>query len=567
LLVFLVAGLAGCASKDRLPSPPPPPPVTMVAPSVAPPVVVPPPVQGAAPGRAEDAALGKIGSAAPGRTGGAAPAPKLNWMPDILFSAGSYDLSDQAKSQLNTVPKIFQKNGGILVKGHADSDNSLAIHRADAVKSYLQKIGIESHRIYASNYNNDDNKIPEGHPLHNRVEILIASSIESLSWKAQDQIPVLFATNRQRTGEDNPLKFYNNNINKEKGFQRGLAVIKVPPHHVRGKVERPDLLMVTLEKITEMEPVKSLHAPKIIAEDPTTHFSYVDKIKELKKSVFDTELAKAVKESKSKTAVLYVHGYANNFNDAVFRTAQIVHDLETPDYDLVPLMFSWPSDPGMTGMNYWEAGDFKRLDKSSTDLKEFLKEIKDNTDIGTVHIIAHSMGARVLGQALVKLNTEMGNKGSGTSIKPVFRQIIFAAPDIDVETFNKYIDPAIKSNHSITTYGGKTDVALWFSSIINGKPRTGQLSFGMVKNCMDKIDVTAVGKEGDFLKHSTWAESKHVLNDLRFVLRNGLNPLERGLKPRKNKKTWALLENDSQDNINPGPQLISDTQPALGCKQ
>jgi esterase/lipase superfamily enzyme len=396
-----------------------------------------------------------------------------------------------------------------------------------------------------------------------------------LQWQPEAQIPVLFATNRHATGKDDPLDFYDNKLAENSGFQRGQALIKVPPRHVRGKVERPSWVLVTLQKASNTDLARAFNAPQVTAEDLTKDFSYVDKIKPLGASDFDAELANAIKKSKSKTAILYVHGYANSFNDAVFRTAQIVHDLETPNYDVVPLMFSWPSDPGLSKMDYKKARDAERLDRSSTDLKNFLKEIKDNTDIGTVHIIAHSMGAEVLGQAMQKMGDEMGLMFSkkSTLVKPVFRQIVFAAPDVTVKTFNEVIEPAIKSNHSITTYGAKTDIALWLSSIINGEDRAGRLPIKLakewaLKDCVDTIDVTSVTKEGDFLEHSTWAESKHVLNDLRFVLRDGLKPSSRGLTPQDNSKwSWSLLESNNQQNIEPVARASSNNPPVLGCSR
>lgn len=566
LLVFVVAVLAGCASKERLPSPQPPTPMAVPMPTQLPPPRPQTPVTASAPQTVPNV-QGKVqGDVWSG--------------PEIFFDTQSAALKPAEALKLKKLAEQFNNTGTLHIKAYTDSgknsvfNNNLSIKRIDAVTAYLQSVGVERLKIAANDQKSPppaaNHKTTDGRALNNRVEIEIYSLGKTLAWKPENQIPVLFATNRQRTGKDNPLDFYDDNVTKKTDIQRGLAIIKVPPKHVRGKVERPSWVMSKLELFTKTELARNLNIKERTAENLITDFSYVDKIQELDKPVFDAELAKAVNKSKSKTAVLYIHGYANSFKDATFRTAQIAYDLATPEYDVVPLMFSWPSDPGMMNLNYIKARDEERLTASSQALANFLREIKNNTKIGTVHIIAHSMGAEVLGQAMIELKDEMGDfeAGKPTLIKPVFRQIIFAAPDVSVKTFNNVIAPAIKSHHTITTYGTGGDIALLFSSIINGEKRQGRLLQKGAKECVDTVDVTAVAKEGDFLKHSTWSESTRVLDDLRAVLRDGLNPLSRGLTPgSKDKGNWLLPEIDSWKNIKTLSQPTPTNPAAWGCSQ
>lgn len=380
-------------------------------------------------------------------------------------------------------------------------------------------------------------------------------------------IPVLFATNRNKTGIQMPYYFYSNELTtiaSADKLQRGIAVIKVPDIHVKGDMKRSSAVKVILSWWTHSELASRFDIPKIRAENPETDFSYQRDIKELNETEFDKTLREAVSKSKSKTAVLYVHGYANDFTDAAFRTAQIAFDLATPDYDVVPLMFSWPSDPGPFNANYIKARN-NRIVVSGEALKKFLLEIKNNTDIGTVHIIAHSMGAEVLGQALKSMDISGLTKNANqTPIQPLFKQIIFAAPDISAETFNKVIAPAIKTNHTITTYGAKNDIALWLSSVLIKKDRVGRiLNNNMFKDCIDTVDITEVTGEGDFLSHSTWAKSPRVLDDLRFLLKDGLNASSRKL--RLNEDSWALLKTDPPSNA----KLPTRTAPKIspGCNR
>ena len=483
----------------------------------------------------------------------------MSYASNVFFDVDSYVLKPVAKAKLiEVLSKISWTNLElIMVVGHTDSIGSdsknqqLSVRRAEAVKAFLVSKGVEMNRIYTDAKGERqpvaDNIIAARRGQNNRVEIEVVGTrtvgSPAQPWTADDTIPILFATNRQRTGSDNPYHFYGNQIIDEpdtKNLQHGIAVIKVPPKRARGEIQRPSWIKVTLERISSHPLANAVGIKPIRSADISTEFSYAQKIEELTASDFGAELKIAVSKSKSKTAVLYVHGYANDFTDAAFRAAQIVFDLATPSYDLVPLMFSWPSDVGITGMNYDEAK--KRSQASGYDLARFLREVAAISDIGTVHIIAHSMGAEVLGHAMIKLGvSEIGVVQVNKSVRPVFRQIVFAAPDVTPRIFEDVIEPAIRTNHLITTYGATTDLPLWLSAIKNRQARAGSVSASeRFPGCVDTVDVTAVAKNG--LSHSTWAESPRVLDDIRLVLRDGIEPSLRGLTKRRlsGRSIWAL---------------------------
>lgn len=447
----------------------------------------------------------------------------------------------------------------IIAVGHSDSTGNAAAQlklsqaRADAVRGFFVSKGLEANRVYAEGKGATqpvaDNVTAAGRARNNRVDIEVVGTRQidgpnPASWKPNDQVPVLFATNRQPTGSDNPFYFYGNALidrPDRNNLRRGIAVVRVPPERERGEVSRPSWVAMTLERVTSHPLAKALNVAPRPASDPRTEFAFAQPILELAPSDFANSLKKAVASSKSKTAVLYVHGFDNDFTGAAFRTAQIVFDLARPDYDLVPMLFSWPSDPGSTITGYGEAR--KRSEASGFDLARFLEEVAAVTDIGTVHLIAHSMGSEVLGHAMLKLGVhQLGAERAGQQERqPVFRQIVFAAPDVTPRIFEEVIEPAILTRHVITTYGASNDLALWISTMKNHQERVGRVGVNArVPECIDTIDVTAVAKAG--LAHSTWAESPRVLDDLRLLLRFGLTPSQRGLAERRVRPQpiWAL---------------------------
>nr|AEQ20435.1 alpha/beta hydrolase [uncultured bacterium CSL12] len=151
-----------------------------------------------------------------------------------------------------------------------------------------------------------------------------------------------------------------------------------------------------LAKIQPSALLDAMNVAKFKAEDPDQHFTFAYPIEELTPTDFRSDLKKLLRASTSRSVTLFVHGYANSFKDAAFRTAQLSFDLRLERYDTVPVLFSWPSDP--SGINYPGAKD--RIRSAGNHLAIFLNRLVGATGVGVVHIIAHSMGADVLAVAL-----------------------------------------------------------------------------------------------------------------------------------------------------------------------
>lgn len=492
----------------------------------------------------------------------AAPVPvseKVSMMGEIRFSRTSATLSPEAKASL---ADLLNKVGStrvevFVVAGHAEDSlkwekaKSLSQQRADATKDYLISRGIAPARIYTTAHGSDKpadtSGTTTGRAKNNRVDIEIMATrdanMDATGWMPNNVVSVLFATNRKRTGSDNPFYFYGNQLTDRVGeavLERGVAAVRVPRERERGDLQRPSSVTLTIERVARNFGLRTL--PTLLLPNPDNDFLYEHKIHVLKQAEFKSMLKDAVALSKGKTAVLYIHGYNNDFTEAAFRTAQLVYDMSEVDYDLVPLMFSWPSNPGIPGLDYVTAG--KRTEVSSEALAAYLREIAQSTDIATVHIVAHSMGSRVLVSALDKLGTtkELTRQKEGTSV-PVFKHIVFAAADITPEFFEKHIEPAIKSQHTVTSYVSSNDKVLWASKIVNQEPRIG-FGFKHLPKCVDTIDVSAAGKG---LAHSTWANSPRIIDDLRNMIRYNIAAARRGLRLRPNpaQAYWAFDRNPS----------------------
>ncbi|MGE5337694.1 MAG: outer membrane protein OmpA [Gemmatimonadota bacterium] len=160
---------AGCACdkaalpKDVCEPPPPPPPPPPAAPPAPPPPPPPPPP----------------------------PAPtseKVTFAADALFDFDKSVLKPEATAKLDDlVSKLAGVNLEVIVAvGHTDSigsdayNDKLSMRRAEAVKAYLVKKGIEANRIYTEGKGERqpvaDNKTAAGRAKNRRVEIEVVGT-------------------------------------------------------------------------------------------------------------------------------------------------------------------------------------------------------------------------------------------------------------------------------------------------------------------------------------------------------------------------------------------------------
>lgn len=217
---------------------------------------------------------------------------------------------------------------------------------------------------------------------------------------------------------------------------------------------------------------------------------------------------------------MYVHGFNNSFADACRRTAQIAHDLR--HFKGVPIMFDWASVGSASPRAYYADG--VTVDWSVPHFERFLTMIASETGAETVHVIAHSMGSRLVAAALESL----AKKG-----QPPARlgQLVFAAADVDAATFEHRYVPAFKRFvKRITSYVSSGDEALRVARKAALYARAGEAGTDIVLvDGVDTIDVSPI--DTSLLGHDYLATGK-VFRDLFALLTRGAPPDERCGTPR-----------------------------------
>jgi esterase/lipase superfamily enzyme len=294
---------------------------------------------------------------------------------------------------------------------------------------------------------------------------------------------------------------------RAKALSLGVAQVTVPKYdRAVGAIRRPrQVAYLRFEGLNEKE-------------DPTKHFT-IGNLRDLDRTAFfamaNAQGAKA-REFKDH-AFVFVHGYNTTFENGVFRAAQLAHDM---GFDGVPYVFSWPSKGETIGYPY----DRDSVDVSAAHLADFLDLVAKRSSAKKIHIVAHSMGARLV------LDTVFPARSGAPKI-PKLDQIIFAAADVDSSVLEQRSAAIVKSGLSVTSYASKNDHALTVSkTFAGGVPRAGDVGEKgpLVAAGVDTVDIseTSTSIFGG-LNHASFAERAHVLTDMSLLMRTGLHPPDR----------------------------------------
>lgn len=205
-------------------------------------------------------------------------------------------------------------------------------------------------------------------------------------------------------------------------------------------------------------------------------------------------------------ALVFVHGYNVSFEDSALRAAQFAVDL---NFQGTAMLYSWPSEGKTLSYAVDEGNAIWTVD----DFEVFLKTVLAESGFSRVHIVAHSMGNRVVTEGLRRLDPATLPPGSAELVEAVF-----AAPDVDADAFRKFAVKFHQRANRMTLYASTRDKALALSQTIHRYPRAGDLRDGMViAEGLDSVDISAV--DTTFMGHSCFAENRSIINDLFALIR------------------------------------------------
>jgi len=326
-----------------------------------------------------------------------------------------------------------------------------------------------------------------------------------------ETVEVFFGTNRAQVG-DGPRDTHSNDRGP---LAYGRMEITVPRDRVPGSIPRPGALDVR-------GPRNGVH----IVISNTQRFDG---------DGFDGALNHALQSDadsqRSPAMFVFVHGHAVSFDKAARQTAQLAVDL---DLRAGATFYSWPNGESVGA--YQVSQNNVRL--SARHFTRFLQTVLAEAGESEVHIIAHSMGNRLLLEALEQLSYQ-GDRES----EPLFGQVIWASPDVDAEYFAAVMNDVSPMAVGMTAYTSSQDRALQLSQALGGNhPRAGQSApLPQIAEVITAVDTSSVSTG---IGHFDFTHG--AINDLRAVVWLSLPPEGRCILDRQDidaeRQFWRTVD-------------------------
>lgn len=220
-------------------------------------------------------------------------------------------------------------------------------------------------------------------------------------------------------------------------------------------------------------------------------------------------------------ALVFIHGYNNGFDFAVYRMTQIVHDA---GYRGTPVLFTWASRG--------RALDYVYDNNSATVARDALEDtLRMVAAAGAtrIDIIGHSMGTWATMEALRQLAVA-GDGALGGKLGDV----ILASPDIDVDVFRAQMQRYGKPSRPFVVLLSEDDKALRFAARIAGKARVGDYANAKELADMGVVVVDLSQVRGDRMSHVKFAENPVLIKLIGDTLNreSGDRPSQRDMTSR-----------------------------------
>jgi esterase/lipase superfamily enzyme len=290
---------------------------------------------------------------------------------------------------------------------------------------------------------------------------------------------LLVVTTRKPSGD--PATLYGGD--RDRNFSLDEIKVSIPPDSKRKAGE------VAWPKRLPPDPAKDFATVEVNRLEPTREAGFAWLRKNL---------------PKSRDVLVFVHGFNNTYEDAVFRFAQIVHDSKV---DAAPILFTWPSGASVFDYNY----DRESTTFSRDGLENMLRLLAHDPQVREVTVLAHSMGTWLAMESLRQMAIRDGR------VAPKIRNVVLASPDIDIDVFARQFRELGDKRPNFTVFVSQDDRALAVSRLVAGNVnRLGQINPNEepYRSAAEKAGITIVDltrlKTGDSLNHAKFAESPQI---------------------------------------------------------
>ena len=252
----------------------------------------------------------------------------------------------------------------------------------------------------------------------------------------------LYGTDQKRRKEIKNVEYTGNRGNGS--LDLGITAISIPNEHRLGAIEKPKWFRLQFREVPEkhvmLQSVYQLERDEFIQRS---------------RGVLRRKI------SVDRRALIFIHGYNTTFTNALQRAAQVAYDL---NYNGLIMLYSWPSE----GSTHRYTVDESNIFWTRPHLKEFLHMALTELGVDEVDVIAHGMGGRALVENLADFRPEDLPQESA-----VLRQIVFVAPDVDIDTFVDLSKSFLNKARRYTLYASSNAMALELSETVHKYQRAG----------------------------------------------------------------------------------------------
>ncbi len=329
---------------------------------------------------------------------------------------------------------------------------------------------------------------------------------------------VFFATNRNMISDENG--------NADQAPSNGGPRFGIHPCDFRVGTAKVDIKTRELVKGTKVDDEACFVSAKLAKE------TYDNETKEFTKKGSDKllpELMGALHEitncqdgsRKKRSALVFIPGFLYSFRDSIERGALLAHLYSTETHELVPFVFSWPSDGDLFA--YDDDRRDARLSGEAagrafrTFARYLSRQRRDGNCISAAFLIAHSMGAYALRHAVQKIIKKP------EEVFQLFDVAVLPAADEERDALERgeLLQPLSRLAGEVVVYTNRYDKPLKLAvspprmGHRGPPPRTGE-TFGAPITVVRCEDVDRWGE--DLTRHQYYRMSPEVVRDISAVL-------------------------------------------------
>jgi esterase/lipase superfamily enzyme len=299
-----------------------------------------------------------------------------------------------------------------------------------------------------------------------------------------NKVEVLYLTDRQPENDSSDKRLYG--FKRSRSLAFGISTVQFGENVswddlVKASRTRKRDVDLAISVPTTVETGRFVATPRSLVEIPgSPDSSATDASQRAAEKAFKDALAQQMSHTRVKEVYIFVHGFANTFNDGVTTIAQMWHFFGREG---VPIAYTWPAGSAglLRGYNY----DRESSEFTGYHLKQTLKLIASCPEVTKVHIIGHSRGTDVVATAIRELHLEIaGAEGDHAKTRSALKlgTVVLAAPDLDLDvTIQRFATARVgRVPERLAMYVQQNDKALGLANwLFSGATRLGEIKSDM----------------------------------------------------------------------------------------